>query len=147
MEIEEPNVSNYIDKMTMQFMSNKKIYNKFLSKNNPDKYHELQKYYKKINMYSSNIMSILESYIDNPNKLVTNDLDESVHNFMKTCIHYLEMKKIENNSDDDMLFPIDMDEDDNNYSDNDKCMSLWGKKIKKLSPSMNIENIYINSKK
>jgi hypothetical protein len=131
-----------IDEITMNIMCNKKIYNKILSKNNPEKFDELQKYHSKIQLYSDDILHIVKSYLIEPNKQITNDLDNSMHSFLRTCIRYFEMKEMENSSEDEMLFQTDKMNDtsyDTTYLKEERkseTTSLWGIKVNKVDSYM-----------
>ena len=93
--MEQNNTNEYIDKITLQFLTNKAQYTKYLSTSDPKKFEEQQTHLGKIAKYSNLIMSMTEEYCANPNKQRTNEMDEAFHNYVRTCIKYMEMKELE----------------------------------------------------
>ena len=92
---EKNNTNEYIDKITLQFLTSKAQYSKYLSTSDPKKFEEQQTHIGKIAKYSNVIMSMTEEYCANPNKQRTNEMDEAFHNYVRTCIKYMEMKELE----------------------------------------------------
>jgi len=140
-------IESSIDKMTLQFLTNKKTYNKYLSTQDPNYSRDIKKFENKISKYENDIISILTSYLENVNKQITTDLDEGADHFIKSCIKYIEMKELEEktnggcyetnmNDEDDILFPEE--NESSNYADgtrdesNTKNNSYWGKSIRKM---------------
>ncbi len=119
-----------IDKLTLEFLTNKTQYNKYLSKSDPNKYEETMDHYRKINKYREQIMDITDMYCNNPNKQITNQLDDMFNAYVRTCIQYFEMKELENNdeytnnADEDTLF-LNIDNDNGPVKEYTK--SFWGK--------------------
>jgi hypothetical protein len=119
--------SEYIDKITLEFLTNKSHYNKILSINDPKKFEELQNHIKKIEIHSDSIMKITEDYCTDPKKQLTNEMDEAFTYYVKTCIKYLEMKELEGGTDDDTesLF-------ENTTVAEHTIKSYWGQGAKKF---------------
>jgi len=84
-----------IDKLTLELLMNKTQYNKYLLIKDPSKYEELQEYLEKVAKYKDIIMQITEEYLDDHNKQNFTELDEAFSNYVKSCIRFIEMKKIE----------------------------------------------------
>lgn len=116
-----------IDKLTMELLMNKAQYTKYLSTQDPARYEEIKEHNSKVEQYKDTIIDITTEYCENPNKQVTNELDDAFRDYVKTCIKYLEMKSMENNT--DTFFSDDVAED----AVNDDVMfktitkSFWGK--------------------
>ena len=84
-----------IDKLTLELLMNKTQYNKYLLIKDPSKYEELQEYLEKVAKYKDVIMQITEEYLDDHNKQNFTELDEAFSNYIKSCIRFIEMKKME----------------------------------------------------
>jgi hypothetical protein len=132
-----PSTSNAeIDKWTLELLINKTQYNKYLSKTDPSKYQKHQEHLMKIELYLEKIMELTHDLLENPEKQITTDINTSFEQYIKTCIHYFEMKEYEEkcsqsenqseDNDDDMMFgKID------DSSTPTKGSSFWGKSIYK----------------
>ena len=105
-----PTITNPIDKMTLEFLMNRNQYKKYVSKTDPTKHIENEKHLQKIWKYRGSISQLTEELLKNPEKLVTLDVNESFDRYVRTLIHYLEMKDLEKN-DMDVLFGDIYDED------------------------------------
>ena len=104
---------NDLDKITLELLLNKTQYSRYLSVTNPEKLEEQQKFFKKIEKYKIGIQNLLNDFLEDPKKLINNELNESFQEFSRTCIKYLEntddfreepSKCHYNEDDDDMLF-------------------------------------------
>ena len=84
-----------IDKITLELLMNKTQYNKYLSIKDPSKYEELKEYQEKVSKYRDIIMQITDEYLDDRNKQNSTELDEAFSNYVKSCIRFIEMKKLE----------------------------------------------------
>ena len=84
-----------IDKLTLELLMNKTQYNKYLAIKDPSKYEELQEHLEKVAKYKDTIMQITEEYLDDRNKQNSTELDEAFSNYIKSCIRFIEMKKME----------------------------------------------------
>lgn len=145
-------MNSSIDKLTLELMSNKSCYKKFLSKNEPTKYNELQIHLSKIKKYYSNIIDITENKLNG--HTYTNELDDIFDNYVRTCIKYIEMKEYENQPEyklenEDMMFET-IDNNEEPPVILHTGFSYWGKSITKLSSKIqnkqleNKKNIYNN---
>jgi hypothetical protein len=142
----EPNPYNSIDRVTLELMSNKNQYNKYLSKTNPLKYKENKEHIEKVNKYSKKIEALTSDLLQNPSKEITNDINDAFNDYVRICIKYFEMKELDNISSynydnysdsDDMMFGK-MDEE-NTYNDT-STTSYWGKSIRKLGPKYTLDS-------
>jgi hypothetical protein len=132
-----------IDKLTLELLTNKSQYKKYLSQTNPEKYKQQQEHLDKIAKYRSKIHSMFSQLMENPEKQITTKINESFDHFVRTCMNHFEMKELdyktsyekEVEEDDDVLFG---NCESNSNSENEPLMdtsyasgSLWGKKIRK----------------
>lgn len=83
-----------IDALSLQLMCSKGKYNKYLSKENPKEYLEKKAHSDKIKKYSNKILKIINKYLLEENPQITNDLDDAFEYFSKECIKYIEIEKI-----------------------------------------------------
>jgi hypothetical protein len=127
-----------IDKLTLEIMSNKKKYNKILSKTDPQEFQKRQDKKNKIQLFSPRILSLTETLLDSPDTQITNDIHEIFDTYVEACIRYFEMKDYEKKysyegreEDDDVLFGK-MDDNNEIREPEPSYESFWGKSIKKL---------------
>jgi hypothetical protein len=95
--------SNSIDKITLEYLMNKKQYKKYVSKTNPEKYIQNEIHLNKIYNYKSKILEMTNDLLNDPECQITLDVNESFDNYMRTLIRYFETKEMEK-SDNDTLF-------------------------------------------
>lgn len=136
-----------IDKITLQLLTNKNQYNKYLSKEDPKKFKEHQEYLENINKYRFKILNLSKHFLENPESCINLEMDEMFYIFAKTTIRYFEMKEVEiqnfyNSSDqeDDTLFGT-IDEKEKGENPSKEMNSFWGKTIKKT------DTIFIQNQK
>lgn len=141
-----------IDKITLELLTNKQQYNKYLSKEDPQKYREHQLYLEKIKKYKSKILNLSKQFLENPEMSFNLEMNEMFSVFAKTAIRYIELRELENENqynigrekeeideDDDVLFgKIDeqsthLDLEDSEHESTQKMNSYWGKTIKKTN--------------
>lgn len=135
---DEPN-NEFIDNITLELLMNKGQYNKYISKKHPEKYEKVKELQEKIYKYKYDIIDLTKELLENPEKEITNEVNDIFEAYAKKLIHYFEMKELEtgnlftprpynNDDDDDMMFEK-IDEPTPtpvNYGE-----SLWGKRITK----------------
>lgn len=134
---DEPN-NEFIDNITLELLMNKGQYNKYISKKHPEKYEKVKEFQEKLYKYKYDIIDLTKDLLENPEKEVTNEVNDIFEAYAKKLIHYFEMKEVEtgnlftprpyNNDEDDMMFEK-IDEPTPtpvNYGE-----SLWGKRITK----------------
>ena len=123
--------NSFIDDLTLQYLTNKTVYNKCLSTIDESKYNEVKRFHNKINDHKETILEITENYLNNPELQISSDLDNIFETFVKHCIRHIEMKKVESindynkNDDPDMLFEK-MEESF------DPIHSFWGPGVRKI---------------
>lgn len=125
-----------IDKMTMELLMNKRKYNKYISKNDPEKYNQRQEEFSRIQRFAPRILSLTEDLLNNPDTEVPGDIHQSFLDYVKTCMYHFETKDREHAG------SYEGDHDENTMFD--KCdeeespteaKSYWGKRIHKVSGS------------
>jgi sugar-specific transcriptional regulator TrmB len=103
-----------IDKMTLELLMNKTQYQKYVSKTNPKRFSEMEKYHNSIVMHKHQIMNLTEIFLNEPDKQITNDVNEAFEYYAKTLIQYFQMKLLEEEEEytdySDTLF-VGMDDD------------------------------------
>ena len=145
-----------IDKMTLQYLTNKKTYNKYLSIQDPEYSVQLKTFQNKIHKYQNDIISILTCYLEDTNKQITTDLDEGARHFLSSCIKYIDMKELEESTNggcyennmtekEDDLFPDLEEEDSSEIIRPPLHSSYWGKPIQKID--YHDMNLFVRTKK
>jgi hypothetical protein len=126
-----------IDKLTLELLTNKNQYKKYLAKTDPEKHRASQEYLEKIEKYRYKIQSMFTQLLDDPEKQITHEISEDFHSFVKTAIHHFEMKELERETDtysyredEDVLFG-NCDERDEmiEHDGPSTTKSFWGKPI------------------
>lgn len=128
---------NFVDDLTLQTFMNKSNYDKYLMKNNDQKYKEKLEYKNKLSSFKTSIIKIFNDYIDNPDLQISYELDDMFSQFSKSCIKHLEFEHLlehkddqfeSNEKDEDTLFDkIDNDNVPPPPQVMDKIHTLWGK--------------------
>ena len=89
---------NELDALTLQLLSSKKRYNKYLESAQPNKANEIQEFYGKIRKYRSLILQTVNKYLDKPETQTTTDVDETIEACFKTLIRHYEILNKEQKS-------------------------------------------------
>ena len=89
---------NELDALTLQLLSSKKRYNKYLESAQPTKANEIQEFYGKLRKYKSRILHTMEKYLDKPETQTTTDVDENIEACFKTLIRHYEILNKEQKS-------------------------------------------------
>ena len=92
-----------INKMTLELLMNRSKYKKYVEKVDPSKHRENDNHLQKICKYKHRILHLTSDLLDDPELMITLDVGESFHGYMRTLIRYFEMKDMEKH-DDDVLF-------------------------------------------
>lgn len=114
--------NSYIDDITLQLISNKSQYNKYLNISNPGRNHELQEYYQSVKTHKNDILNILKDYMENPEDQISVDMNNALENFVRSCLKHFELKQAENSN----AFYKNSDTYINNYHDDDDEDMLFG---------------------
>ena len=104
-----PNVSRSIDQLTLELLTNKTQYEKYLSKSEPQKWSEKQGFLVNCRKYSAQIIKITAQYLKNPDLQLNNDANNAFMNYAQSLIRHFEIKElgamVDEDSDEDVLFP------------------------------------------
>lgn len=121
---------NEIDALTLKLLTSKKKYNAYLETIDPDKSTEINNYITSVKTNKERIKSMFETYLDDPEKQTTNELDNAIEFCLKEFLKYFETRDRE-----DISEKNDYDEkDENEYSEEIENnisykQSFWGKTI------------------
>jgi hypothetical protein len=157
---------NELDVLTLQLLSSKKRYNKYLEQAQPDKSKEIQEYHGKIRKHHSKIIEMIETYLEKPNTQTTTEVDEIIEACFKTIIKHYEMLNREHkaflkdydetdSSDDEGEVEgeagedegeVEVEDDDDLNKNKKSPNSLWGGNIAKTSGS-NLDAFIFRKKK
>ena len=104
------NISRSIDQLTLELLTNKTQYEKYVSKNENHKKSEKQIFLDNCEKYYSQIMKITSQYLKDPDLQLSIDVSNSFQNYIQCLIRHLEIKELGNSvdfhdSDEDVLFP------------------------------------------
>lgn len=141
---------NRLDQLTIELLTNKKHFNKYLSNNDPEKYEIEMTRQHQINKYRSRIVNLVNEILFNQEFMVSNELQTPFNQFLDACFNHFESIDL-NETNDDTLFPYeesetvllpDADERLNIKNDNPVLNNLdiyltnksfWGNNIKKIN--------------
>src|SRR6056300_1716914 len=135
MENEEiiPTPANEIDQLTMALLMNKQTYNKYISKQDPEKAKMIQEQQNEMDTYREKILTITKNKLDNPHLQITNDVDEIFDAYTKILIRHFKQKEMENanrygnnEKEEESMFGK-IDDQNTNETNNQLTSSYWGK--------------------
>ena len=89
---------NDIDALTLKLLTSKKKYNAYLETVEPDKSAEIQDYCNAVKTNKRRIISLFESYLDDPEKQTMNELDDAIESCLKEFLKYFEVRDREDKS-------------------------------------------------
>jgi len=84
-----------IDKLTLELLTNKTHYKRYLEKEEPTKYQEHKIYLDKIQKYKYKILNLSKEFLENPEKMFNTEMNEMFKIYSKTIIRYIELKEVE----------------------------------------------------
>ena len=126
----------------MELLTNRSQYKKCLSLVDPNKYNETQNNLDKYNRYYNEIFNLTNDLLDNPDKTVSREINESFDNYIKGCVRHFELEEMkllnENYDDTNVLF----ENINNNYSPETYENVVLPKKPSNYSNSFFGKNIY-----
>lgn len=156
---ESENTNKKIDKITLELLMNNQMYNKYLSKSDPIKYEENQKFKMKLQDYKTRLLEMTEHLINDPRKQINNEVSEKFLDYINACVKFIETRDLEeqatkdsySSDDEDMLFDEKYMNNTNMSTTNtsiDFPKSYWGKPVvKSKNVQNNIDIIAFSSKK
>ena len=83
---------NGIDELTLRLLTSKKKYNAYLETVEPDKSAEIRDYCKSVKTNRKRIITLFESYLDDPEKQTTNELDDAIEFCLKEFLKHFEVR-------------------------------------------------------
>jgi hypothetical protein len=89
---------NGIDELTLRLLTSKKKYNAYLETVEPDKSAEIRDYCKSVKKNKKRIITLFESYLDDPEKQTTNELDDAIELCLKEFLKHFEIRDREDKS-------------------------------------------------
>jgi hypothetical protein len=90
-------MTSHIDKMTLQLLTNKRQYQKYLTQTDPHFEEKQKTHIQKLEKYRYQIQdlfqSMLQEELENRESKTNNEMVESFQGYIHTCIKYIEMRK------------------------------------------------------
>ena len=93
-----PLQNSMIDQMTMELLCNRSQYKRYLAKTDTETYETNQAYLAKIEKYYSKLKSLTDALLLDPEKQITNDVNNAFNQYIKVCFHHVELKEMEERS-------------------------------------------------
>ena len=84
-----------IDKLSLELLTNRRKYNKYLDKIDPQKNEENIEFNKKIVKYKYSIINLIKEFLSDTSQTYNSEIDELLPLTIKKCIRYFEMKEME----------------------------------------------------
>lgn len=124
MDSSNNSTNEFIDDITLQFLTNKSQYNKYLSNYDKEKFNEINEFKKKINENREKILEITNIYMDNPDTDISIELYEAFEIYMKASIKHIEFKNLEKSN----AYNYDKNEEVDTIFENvdNEFNSYWG---------------------
>ena len=129
--------SSSIDKLTLECLMNRTQYKKYIEKTDPTKFSENETQINKLKKYGERIITLTSDLLDNPEMMITLDVNEMFDSYSRTLIRYFETKDMEKDDIDTLFDKMDEEDDNtNNYYSNKNTLpsvpfrytkSYWGK--------------------
>lgn len=123
-----PKNTSDFDHLTLQMFSNKNHYKKYLAKIHPEKYNENQEFINRIKKNSERINTMFSTLLENPEKQITTDINESFEQFVKACLNHFHMERLAIMHDGDKDdYEISSEDDDDEIQT--PTTSYWGASV------------------
>lgn len=139
------------DKLNMEMLMNKKQYQKYLSKTDPDKHQLHLDFLKSIKKHKYEMLKLTNQFLDNPDTDFNLSVNEMFETYAKSLIEFIEIKKLDQQTNggcyendyrdkENEAFDKEQDDDENedetyfgqdHYLPNRSIDSFWGKNITK----------------
>lgn len=141
---EIPKTMSDFDQLSIQMFSNKNHYKKYLAKTNPEKYSEGQEFVHKIKKNREKIISMFSILLENPEKQITNDINESFNQFVKACLNHFHMEKLAIMHDGDKDdYEVSSSEEDTDIQEHIPTTSYWGASVIKKPALYNTMDAFV----
>lgn len=123
-----PDSISEFDKLTLQMFSNKTHYKKYLAKTDPVKYSAQREFIDNIAKNHEKINAMFSILLENPEKQITTEINESFDKFVKACLNHFYMEKLAKMHDQDKD-DYDTDDENDDTSDTAPTTSYWGASV------------------
>jgi hypothetical protein len=133
---------NHLDQLTIELLTNKKHFNKYLSNNDPEKFKMEVTRTANIQKYNTQILNLINEMLFNNEYMVSNEMQISFNHFLDICFRHFESIQSNdedyNKNEDDILFPHEEIASNDPPSLNKLDIyltnkSFWGNNIKKMN--------------
>ena len=129
-ELNDNNVNNEVDEITLSLLMNKNHYRKYISQTDPEQSNLDKITIDDNHKYKHKILDLTSRMIDNPDLQISTSVNGIFNTYTKYLVNHFKMKELEkqndyNNDDEDVLFS-NIEQNDNNYEQTSGS-SLWGK--------------------
>jgi len=84
-----------IDTLSLELLTNRSQYKRYLSKEQPEKFQKKQSHLTKIKKYAPRIKSLMLDLLLDPDMPVTNDVNGAFNQFLDVCVRHFEMRDLE----------------------------------------------------
>jgi len=84
-----------IDRITLELMTNRAHYKKYIASTDPIKHQESQDYLRNLEKFRGRILIATQDYLSDPDTSFNLEVNEAFQQFTKTMIRYFEMKELE----------------------------------------------------
>ena len=82
-----------MDNLTLQCLTNKKTYNKYLAKKDPSTFQKNEDFHHELRVNHNEIMNLLSDYILNPHTISQSRLRDMFNHLMIECLDVIECQK------------------------------------------------------
>ena len=101
-----------MDKLTLEYFTNKSSYHKYLAKKDPKTYQENNSFKESLRQHHEEILNMVSQYMKNPSAITNKKTFDSFQHFMLDMIDLCEKKQASHNQEDDDDTPYKSREDD-----------------------------------
>ena len=119
-----------MDKLTLEYFTNKSSYHKYLAKKDPKTYHENNSFKESLRQHHEEILNMVSQYMKNPSTITNKKTFDSFQHFMLDMIDLCEKKQASHIQDDDDAVYKNKEDDEELFS---QCEDLG------ITPSNPIE--------
>ena len=112
-----------IDRITLELMTNRAHYKKYIANTDPIKHQESQDYLRNLEKFRGRILIATQDYLSDPDTSFNLEVNEAFQQFTKTMIRYFEMKELEESG--ETRFKIHREDCEDEY-DNEEDETLFG---------------------
>jgi transcription elongation factor GreA-like protein len=93
-----------IDKLTLELLMNKTTRQKYVEKTYPVLHEQEKTFKEKLEFFSKRILDITKSYLEDPDKQITLDMNHAFYEYANRCIEHFEDVDVNMNDGEIILF-------------------------------------------